>query len=86
MTQLSKQQIIAVADQLGDAIKNWKLIEQGGGKFVVFRVPNALEVNASSPADGEPMRFWRFDVRHAAERFRNRKIAAELSPTMADAQ
>lgn len=77
MKQLSKQQVIKVADELNEAFKSWRLIDNRG-EFLVFRMPGAA-TNLSSSDDGEMMPFWRFDVRPAAERFRNRKIVAELA-------
>lgn len=77
MTKLNRDQMIQAADELGDAIRKWKLVE-GRGEFLVFRVPD-LATGQPSSNEGEQMRFWRFDVRHAAERFRNRKIVAELA-------
>lgn len=77
MKQLTKAQIIAAADELQDSIKNWRLIDSRG-EFLVFRMPAAGN-NLPSSDEGEKMAFWRFDTRHAAERFRNRKIVTELA-------
>lgn len=77
MKQLNHEQIVQAADELSESIKNWKLFEHRG-EFLVFRLPES-GTNQSSAKIGETMPFWRFDARHAAERFRNRKIVAEIA-------
>lgn len=74
---MNKDQIIQAADELSEAIKSWRLQEHRG-EFLIFRMPDT-GTNVPSGNDGEQMAFWRFDKRHAAERFRNRKILAEIS-------
>ena len=82
MKQLTHTQIVKAAEELSDAIKNWKVIDHRG-EFLVFRMPDT-GTNIPSDYAGETMPFWRFDTRHAAERFRNRKIVVELA-ALADA-
>ena len=82
MKQLSHAQIVQAAEELSDAIKNWKIIDHRG-EFLVFRMPET-GTNIPSGDAGETMPFWRFDTRHAAERFRNRRIVVELA-ALADA-
>jgi hypothetical protein len=76
--KLTHAQIVQTADELTNAIKNWRLIDHRG-EFFVFCMPDGGVTNIPSAADGESMPFWRFDTRHAAERFRNRKIIVELA-------
>lgn len=75
--KLNNAQIVQVAEELSDAIKNWRVIDHRG-EFLVFRMPTTGN-NLPSTEDGEAMPFWRFDARYAAERFRNRKIVGELA-------
>lgn len=73
MTQLD---ITEAADALTEANKRWKLFDNRG-EVLVLRTPDAGS-NLQSK-DGETMRFWRFDTKAAAERFRNRKVLNELA-------
>lgn len=65
------------AEALGTAIRKWKLLD-GVGEFLVLRVPEPT-VGVSSPENGEMLSVWRFNTRQTAERFRNRKILADLA-------
>lgn len=73
---MNKATLIQAADELSNAMKNWKLIENRG-EFLIFKMPDA-GTNVSSDTQGEQMPFWRFDSRPAAERFRNRKIVTDM--------
>lgn len=77
MNKFTSLEMKQAAEELSEAIKNWKLIDSRG-EFLVFRLPST-PTNVKSTDEGEQMPFWRFDTRNGAERFRNRKIIAEIA-------
>lgn len=78
MTRMISGEIVKAADKLAEGLKKWMIVDRRG-EFLVFRLPDTSPDMQVTDA-GETMQFWRFDTRHAAERFRNRKIVAEMGP------
>lgn len=76
---LNDKEIVKAADVLTQATKRWLTFDSVRGEFLVLRMPDAA-TNVQAK-DGETMKFWRFDTKAAAVRFRNRQIVSEILGT-----